>query len=221
MSTTPSSSTQKSDPPDSSPSGAEKSDLPASSPLSTEKSDRPGSSPSPPPLNNRDLSGAEILRQTQDLTPHGIHYAAETDIASRCEFMFNKALKGDVLVPKGTQMPLTEYLLGGIFQIDARNFFMTSNGKWNPNNPLNTRLEHVKATCHLLPVERNSEFNFSAQHFPTIIGNLRAIENLANPRRSHDTTSIIDKDSNTIKVMHRLFIVSLFFQIFFTFIKFM
>jgi hypothetical protein len=125
--------------------------------------------------------------------------------------MFNKELRGDVLVLKRNQEPPSELVLSGVFQVDACNFFMTSDGKWNPNNPLGTCLDQVKVTCHLLPVDRNPEFNFSIQHFPNIIGNLCTIEGLANPRRSHDTASIIANDSNAIKIMHCLFMVCLSF----------
>ena len=178
---------------------------------STEKTDASSSSPSPTiPLSNRDLTGAEILDQTRSLTSHNIHYAADTDIATHCEFIFNKDLKGDILVAKGSHAPLSEFLLSGIFHVDARNFFLTSDAKWNPNNPLGTRLDQAKATCNLLPVDRNPEFTFSAQHFPNIIGNLRAIENLANQRRSRDIASIIGNDSCSIKIIHKLFVVSFF-----------
>ena len=172
---------------------------------STEKDE---ASPSPRSSNsNRELTGAEILQQTKELISHGIHYAADSEIPSKCEFAFNKDLRGDILVPKGSHTALSEFILAGIFQIDARNFFMTSDGKWNSNNPLGTRLDQVKATCHLQPVDRNPDFAFSAHDYPNIIGNLRAIESLANPRRSHDTTSIIVSDSNMIKIMHHLFVV--------------
>jgi hypothetical protein len=97
--------------------------------------------------------------------------------------------------------------LSGIFQINARNFFMTSDGKWNSNNPLGTRLDQVKAACYLLPVNCDPDFIFSMQHYPNIIGNLHTIESLANPQRSRDTTSIVANDSNAIKVIHLLFMV--------------
>jgi hypothetical protein len=84
---------------------------------------------------------------------HGIHYAADTNIISQCEFIFNKDIRGNILVPRGSQAPISEFVLSGIFQINPRNFFMTSDGKWNPNNTLRTCLDQVKATCHLLPVD--------------------------------------------------------------------
>ena len=175
---------------------------------STERTEPSHSSPSPHSSNsNRNLTGSDILQQTKDLITHGIHYAADSNIPSLCEFTFNKEVRGDILVPKNSQTGLLEFILSGIFQIDARNFFMTSDGKWNLNNPLGTRLDQVKATCHLLPVDHNLDFTFSSRDYPNIIGNLHAIENLANQRRSHDTTSIIVGESNTIKIMHHLFIV--------------
>jgi hypothetical protein len=76
-----------------------------------------------------DLSGSEIFQEMQELLLDGIHYAADKDIASQCEFIFNRDLKGDVLVPKETQSSLSEYIFAGVFQINARNFFLTSDGK--------------------------------------------------------------------------------------------
>jgi hypothetical protein len=56
-------------------------------------------------------------------------------------------------VPKETQSSLSECIFTGVFQIDARNFFLTSDGKWNANNSLSTQLDQVKPSCHLLPVQ--------------------------------------------------------------------
>jgi hypothetical protein len=82
-----------------------------------------------PLISNRDLTGPQILQQTQDLMSHGIHYAADTNIISQCEFIFNKDVRGDVLVPRGSQAPISEFVLSGIFQINPQNFFMTSDSK--------------------------------------------------------------------------------------------
>jgi hypothetical protein len=113
-------------------------------------------------------------------------------------------------VPKETQSSLSEYIFAGVFQIDARNFFLTSDGKWNANNPLSTRLDQVKPSCHLLPVQGDPEFNFSSSDFPMIISNLHAIETLANPRKNCETLSVVISDSaqsSAIKLTHHLFVV--------------
>jgi hypothetical protein len=54
---------------------------------------------------------------------------ADTSVGSQCKFIFNKELRRNVLVPKGTEVPFSEYVLSGIFQIDVHNFFMTYDGK--------------------------------------------------------------------------------------------
>jgi hypothetical protein len=82
-----------------------------------------------PLISNRDLTGPQILQQTQDLMSHGIHYVADTNIISQCKFIFNKDIRGNILVPRGSQAPIFEFVLSGIFQIDPQNFFMTSDGK--------------------------------------------------------------------------------------------
>jgi hypothetical protein len=65
------------------------------------------------------------------------------NICSLCEFVYNKDIKGDMLVPKDNDMKAktSEFILSGIFAIDARNFFMTSDGKWNPNDTLGMHFE--------------------------------------------------------------------------------
>ena len=163
--------------------------------------------------SNRNSTGTSILQQLEDLRSQGIHYAADENLSSQCEFVFNRDLKGDMLIPKDNSSSLSEFILSGVFEIDARNFFMTSDGKWNPNNPLNTRFEQVKPSCHLLPVQRNSDFSFSSNDFQKILNNLKAIEGIANPRKSRDHTSVIVGDtvqSSAIKLTHHLFTVHFF-----------
>ena len=178
----------------------------SSSPSST--LDSSVSSESSTPL--RDLSGPDILNQTRKLQSSGIHYAADENLASLCEFTFNKNIKGDMLINKNSDNKISEFICAGIFQIDPKSFFMTSDGKWNSNNPLGTRFDQVKPTCHILPVQRNDDFSFSAKDYPTIISNIRSIENLGNPRKSRDIFSTIVGDSSqppAIKLTHHLFTV--------------
>lgn len=88
---------------------------------------------------------------------------------------------------------------------------MTSDGKWNANNTLGTRFEQVKLSCRLLPVEKKEEFTFSSDDFPKIISNIRAIESLANPRKTRDAFSVIIEEMGqppAIKLSHQLFVVS-------------
>ena len=157
--------------------------------------------------NYRDLSEEEILREIQHLRTQGIHYAAEKNISNLCEFTYNNTIKGDILVQKNINDSPSEFILTGIFQIDGRNFFMTSDGKWNPSNPIGTRFDQVKPTCHLLPVQRNANFPTSSTDFPSIINNIHAIESLANPHKSHDNSSIVIGNSTAIKLTHHLFTV--------------
>jgi hypothetical protein len=160
----------------------------------------------------RDMTGQEIYDELHELQTQNIHYAANKNIISLSEFTFNKDLKGDILVPKKRDdESFSEFLLSGIFQIDARNFFMSSDGKWNSNNTLGTRLDQVKPTCHLLPVQRDTDFIRSFEDFPTIVDNLRAIEALGDARKTRDTMSVVVSDpmhsTSAIKLTHHLFIV--------------
>jgi hypothetical protein len=187
------------------------------SPSSTQKTDMSSSdissqtdSNTPPFHSYKDLSGDEILIKTKQLQSEGIHYAAKENLVSQGEFVFNKNIRGDVFVPKDKNNNLSEYILTGIFQVEPRDFFFTSDGKWNANNPLGTRFDQVKPSCHLVPIERDEEFSFSKEDYPTIIANIRQIENLANPRKTRDVYSTIVEDHErriAIKLTHQLFIV--------------
>ena len=171
----------------------------------------------------RELSGSDILIETQQLHSQGIYYAANENLASQCEFIFNKDIKGEMLVPKDPDKKNSEFILTGILEIDAKNFFMTSDGKWNSNNALGTRLDQVKPSCHLLPVQRDDEFSFSTNDYSTILTNIRSIENLANPRKSRDTHSAIIENpgqTSTIRLTHHLFVVCFFRFHFFSFSSF-
>lgn len=51
------------------------------------------------------------------------------------------------------------------------------------------------------------EFNYSLEHFPTVVANLKAIENLADPRKGREHSSVIIDNPVSIKLSHSLFIV--------------
>jgi hypothetical protein len=155
------------------------------------------------------LSGEQILVQTKNLLSKGIHYGATPNLIAKGEFTYNKDIKGDIFVPKDKNK-LSELVISGIFEIDARNYFLTSDGKWNANNSLNTHFQQVKPSCHLLPVERDKEFAFSYEDFPTIVANLRQIEKIKNPHNTQGTYSTIVEEHGhpiAIKLSHHLFIV--------------
>jgi hypothetical protein len=169
-------------------------------------------------VSYREMSGVEILHGIQEFRSGGVYYAATQNLSSLCEFIYNKDLKGDVLVLKNSNKSSTEFLMMGVFEIDARNFFMTSDGKWNSTNVIGTRFDQVKPSCYLLPVERSSDFSFSSKDFPAITTNLHAIETLAVARKSHDNISVVVNDftrSSSIKLTHHLFVVSIYFPFFY------
>jgi len=76
---------------------------------------------------------------------------------------------------------------------------------------IETRLDQVKPTCHLLPVERDTDFIRSFKDFPTIVDNLRAIETLGDARKTRDNMSVVISDpmhsTSAIKLTHHLFVV--------------
>jgi hypothetical protein len=158
------------------------------------------------PTNQEELV-SEIQTDIQELKSQGIHYAGDENLTSQCEFKYDKNIKGEMLVAKDTK---NEFILCGVFEIDARSYFMTSDGKWNASNTAGTRFDQARATCQLLPTDRDSDLSFSKQDFPTIITNLHAIETLANPKKSRDTFSNVQGESpqtNCLRLTHHLFVV--------------
>ena len=157
---------------------------------------------------DRDFSHIAILQDIHNLQPQGIHYAANDNITSHCKFFYNKDLKGEILVP--TKSPsVSEFLLAGVFQINARSFFMTSDGKWNSNNTLGNRFDQVRPSCHLSPVQHDSELAFSIEDYPAIVANIRAIENLPGHHKNREVHSILIEEPGQppiIKLVHHLFV---------------
>jgi hypothetical protein len=184
----------------------ETSTLPSTMPASSSNDNN-----SPPSfVSYRDQSGKTILEDIHKLQPKGleVHYAGKKHLDSLCEFVFNKDIRGDALVAKDSDKPISEFVLAGVFQVDARNFFMTSDGKWNANNPYGTRFDQVKPSCHLLPIQRDTDFHYSSEDFATVIANIKAIENLANPRKTREHISVVTENPVAIKLSHTLFVVS-------------
>ena len=173
------------------------------------------SDPSSPTFSSyKDMTGKKILEDMWQLRSQGIHYAGDKIDSSRYDFVYNKTVRGDVLVPKENNRDLSEFILAGVFEVDGRNFFMTSDGKWTSENAVKSQFHQVKPSCLLLPVRRHPEFAFSANDYPSIVENIRAIESSTNPRKSKEDASILVNDSGVspaIKVIHHLFIVRLFF----------
>ena len=53
-----------------------------------------------PTESYQNLSAPEIFKEIQELLTNSIPYAANKEITSQCEYVFNRDFKGDVLVPK-------------------------------------------------------------------------------------------------------------------------
>ena len=186
-------------------------------PSSTQGSEKTLSTP-PSPSNkstssNRDLTGRQILEAMRQLRPQGIYYAGDEIDDQQYDFVYNNALRGDILIPKEPHPDISEFILTGVFEVDGRNFFMTSDGKWVAGNAIKTQLHQVKPSCLLVPVRRNEDFSFSSNDFPSVIGNIHAIESFANPRKSKEDASIVVNEiggSPAIKIVHHLFVVRSF-----------
>ena len=157
----------------------------------------------------RNRSASEILTEIKQFETNGIHYLGNDNIVDLCTFTYQKDIKGEILIPKNNTNNISELVFAGVFEIDARNFFMTSDGKWNSNNPLRTRFDQVKPSCRLLPIQKD-EFSLFENNYSTVLANIRAIETLGNPRKSRDYHSIIIDEPgqpSQIKLYHHLFSV--------------
>ena len=120
----------------------------------------------------RNLSETDILQNLCTLLSKGIHYLGDKNINDLCVFVFNNNMKGDMLILKGSQKPYTKFVVTGIFQINPRNFFMISDGRWTSTNTFNSPFERVKLSCQLRPLEPDSRFDISIKNFPTVLSNI-------------------------------------------------
>ena len=161
----------------------------------------------------RDMREADILAEIKKFEENGIHYLGNENIASLYNFVYDKDVKGEVLVPKDNSNDISESVFSGVFEIDARNFFMTSDGKWNSKNPLGTRFDQIKPSCRLLAPRRDNSLFIFNNDFPKIIANIQAIENFGNSRTFRDTHSIVLEETGQptqIRLSHHLFSVCFF-----------
>jgi hypothetical protein len=177
-----------------------------------------------PTRSHRDDSENNILERLRNLESHGIAYLGDKDIAAKTAFFFNKDINGDVLIRKdsSTTSHPTELLLAGIFEIDARNFFMSSDAKYNSSSNTLSRFDQIKLQCHLIPV-RHSDFVQSFKVFPSVVTNIQTIEKTATGRRGHDDISILTgsyASPTGIKLVHQLFKVCKLFFVKYYFILF-
>jgi hypothetical protein len=155
--------------------------------------------------DHRNDSADEVLLRIQDLDD--VVYLGDKDILSKCDYFFDKNVNGNVLIRKNNNGHPIELLFAGIFEIDARDFFMTSDAKFNASNTA-IRFDQIKPHCRLLPVRRNSQFAISADDFPTIVSNIHAIEKLVAGRKGPDDVSVVVTSQGTptsIKLSHHLF----------------
>lgn len=104
----------------------------------------------------------------------------------------------------------------GVFEIERRDFYMTSDANFDPRNDFNIKFETVKATCQLEVVNRDSRFGFSVTDYANVIKNIRALENLAPKQKGEiERLSVVTGSTNvasslncTIKLSHGLFTVN-------------
>ena len=152
-------------------------------------------------------SGKKILQHLCELQSERKYYAGDKDVNTQCKFFSNGDVKEDVLIAKNVENSDTAFLLAGIFQIDTQKFFMTSDRKRNEDNQCGTCFEQIQPTCHLVPVQQDLEFKYSAEDFPTIVANIQAIENQVNARKPAKHVSLLLDNLVAIKLTHCLFVV--------------
>lgn len=143
-------------------------------------------------------------------------YLGDPEITSHATWHIGSAREGNLLISTLHDDP-TEFILRGAFEIDKRDFFFIPEGNYRPNNQYDMKLAETKASCRLLPIRRDPNFNFSFEHFPNAISNLRKLESMAPIPKGHHVTSCIYPVSETstitidsIKISHPLFEVTFF-----------
>jgi hypothetical protein len=139
-------------------------------------------------------------------------YLGDEHIEKHGKFMFAGYSHGNVLILKDSDTDPTEMILRGIFQIDKREFYMMSDAGYKRHNEWG--IEKSKPNCRLVPVIRDTSFNFTIIDFPKMVQNLQALEKLV-PRANNDVLSVIhdlmgEGDFHkSIRISHTIFVVSL------------
>jgi hypothetical protein len=167
------------------------------------------------------ISGETVLANLRRLPD--IFYIGTTNLAAQAEYRIG-GTGGNQLIVKNNDAIPTEFIMAGVFEIDRRDFFFTSDANYHPekHRDLDKKFESAKATCRLIPVQRDISYQFSAEHFATAINNLRALEKLAaTPKDStiYSTICNIEGGSHGIKLSHALFQVNISPHLFLSTIK--
>jgi hypothetical protein len=139
-------------------------------------------------------------------------YLGDEHIQKHGKYMFAGYSHGNVLILKDSDADPTEMILRSIFQIDKREFYMTSDAGYKRRNEWG--IEKSKPNCRLVPVIRDPSFNFTIIDFPKMVQNLQTLEKLG-PRTNDDVLSVIHElrgegdFHKSIRISHALFVVSL------------
>jgi hypothetical protein len=168
----------------------------------------------PPPLRKtpfESFTPAETALKNLHTLENGF-YLGDEHIEKHGKFIFASYNQGNVLILKDSDAEPTEMILRGIFQIDKREFYMTSDAGYKSRNEWG--IEKSKPNCRLVPVIRDPSFNFTIIDFPKMLNNLHALENLI-PHGKNQVLSVIHHLTGegdfhkSIRISHTLFVVSL------------
>lgn len=139
---------------------------------------------------------------------HGV-YIGKPNLSSASLFHLG-GLKGNFLI---STTSYDELVLHGVFQISCSDCFLSPDGAFQPNNQFHSKFEDVKLSCKLT-APCHGDFQFMAKDFDTMIKNIRGFEALF--QKSDDDTTISCLQTlggwRTIKMVHPLFLVNLFFS---------
>lgn len=173
---------------------------------STAESTQTSHTTTTPPLQNNQLSPADILKDLRTESTLGF-YGATHNLQNRAEYLLG-GWDGDMLVLKNQTDPM-ELIIRGVFDISRSEFYFTPDANFDPANSFNSELEDVKLSCRLT-ASRHADFKFSSSDFPSIVDNLRKIEKLVQKQPDSQSFSVIDSicGTETIRLSHPLFTVS-------------
>jgi len=129
-----------------------------------------------------------------------VHYLTETDLVQKADFIAGNA-NAERLIIKTDDETATELVLCGIFQVSQDAFFLTSDGKFNPNPIM--KFQDIKPSCKLVPCN-SSNWQAPKKENDIIFRNIIGLERIkAIP--GVNLTSCTTSNPPSIKLTHFLF----------------
>lgn len=131
------------------------------------------------------------------------HFLATPNLIQHAEFISGSQNAQQLVnrTPDDNNDAPTEFIMTGIFQISADNFFLTSDGRFKPGSGL--KFEDTKPSCRLI-MPNAPGWRITATESETIFNNVKALEKI-NISATSNLKSVVDNHPLSIKLSHLLF----------------